>query len=156
MVDVGAVAVTLTVGAYINVQSEAEQGTARGVSCVCRPTDTRLTCLLTGWLPAIWCMGGCVVVYVGGLFILIGTPLLEYTGTPLLSVCRLSGHLLQSNSSGGVTSLRGCHGDDVAVDFFGGVGGSVFVGAGSAVMGYSPSIEVIPVVNKHKDFYIQV
>ena len=40
------------------------------------------------------------------------------------------------------------------VEAFYGYGGCMFVGAGAAVMGRSPLIELIPIVNLHADFWI--
>jgi hypothetical protein len=42
------------------------------------------------------------------------------------------------------------------IEVFYGVGGSVFVGLGAAVMGRSPLIEIIAIVNLHVDFWIMV
>ena len=42
------------------------------------------------------------------------------------------------------------------IECFYGVGGSIFVGLGAAVMGRSPLIELIPIVNLHADFWIMV
>ena len=43
-----------------------------------------------------------------------------------------------------------------AIEVFYGIGGSIFVGLGAAVMGRSPLIELIPIVNLHVDFWIMV
>lgn len=40
------------------------------------------------------------------------------------------------------------------IEVFYGIGGCMFVGAGAAVMGRSPLIELIPIVNLHVDFWI--
>lgn len=37
-----------------------------------------------------------------------------------------------------------------------GLGGTVYVGTGAAVFGYSPLWEAVGLVNDHKDFWIQV
>jgi hypothetical protein len=42
------------------------------------------------------------------------------------------------------------------IEVFYGVGGSIFVGLGAAVMGRSPLLEFIPIVNLHVDFWIMV
>jgi len=42
------------------------------------------------------------------------------------------------------------------VEVFYGIGGSIFVGLGAAVMGRSPLIELIAIVNLHVDFWIMV
>lgn len=42
------------------------------------------------------------------------------------------------------------------IECFFGVGGSIFVGLGAAVLGRSPLIELIPIVNLHADFWIMV
>lgn len=37
-----------------------------------------------------------------------------------------------------------------------GLGGTVYVGTGAGVFGYSPLVEAIALVNDHKDYWIQV
>lgn len=37
-----------------------------------------------------------------------------------------------------------------------GLGGTVYVGTGAGVFGYSPLVEAIAIVNPHKDYWIQV
>ena len=41
------------------------------------------------------------------------------------------------------------------MEFFKGRGGTCYVGAGAAVLGYSPLVEAIAIYNKHKDYWIQ-
>jgi hypothetical protein len=43
-----------------------------------------------------------------------------------------------------------------AIDFFAGIGGTTFVGAGAAVLGYSAAIEFIALGNEVKTFWITV
>lgn len=42
------------------------------------------------------------------------------------------------------------------VESFWGRGGTVFVGAGAAVMGRSPLIEIMRIINLHADYWIMV
>lgn len=42
------------------------------------------------------------------------------------------------------------------IEYYTGLGGTTFVGAGAAVLGRSPMVEAIGIVNKHKDWWIQV
>ena len=37
-----------------------------------------------------------------------------------------------------------------------GLGGTVYLGAGAAVLGYSPQIEMVAIKNEHFDFWIMV
>ena len=36
-----------------------------------------------------------------------------------------------------------------------GLGGTVYVGTGAGVFGYSPLVEAVGIVNDHKDYWIQ-
>jgi hypothetical protein len=45
---------------------------------------------------------------------------------------------------------------DAGVECFYGLGGTMFVGGGAAVLGYSPLVEAIGIVNEHADFWISV
>lgn len=43
-----------------------------------------------------------------------------------------------------------------AIEAFYGLGGTMFIGAGAAVLGYSPLVEAIGLINEHADFWVQV
>ena len=63
----------------------------------------------------------------------------------------------QSIQTAGLLVQIGCPTVEYSgIEFFKGWGGTCFVGAGGAVLGYSPLIEAAAIKNEHNDYWIAV